>query len=130
LLTSSSGSKCKFSHDLNVGRKVEKVNLYEDQREEKKKDLMDTWDEEKLRNVVTQNAKGQRTTTDVSGYIPSAPYQARADRGRLFANSLFKLSRTRNMDGCKCDRFPREMSPDDCSWECVSRLNPIPVAEH
>jgi hypothetical protein len=27
--------KCKFSHDLNVGRKVEKKNLYEDSREEK-----------------------------------------------------------------------------------------------
>lgn len=29
------GSKCKFSHDLEVGRKVEKKNLYEDSREEK-----------------------------------------------------------------------------------------------
>src|SRR6202043_1352142 len=29
------GTKCKFSHDLNVGRKVEKKNLYEDSREEK-----------------------------------------------------------------------------------------------
>lgn len=29
------GTKCKFSHDLNVGRKVEKKNLYEDGREEK-----------------------------------------------------------------------------------------------
>ncbi|KAG6820089.1 hypothetical protein H0H93_005518 [Arthromyces matolae] len=29
------GSKCKFSHDPNVGRKVEKKNLYEDSREEK-----------------------------------------------------------------------------------------------
>lgn len=29
------GTKCKFSHDLNVGRKVEKKNLYEDTREEK-----------------------------------------------------------------------------------------------
>jgi hypothetical protein len=29
------GSKCKFSHDVNVGRKVEKKNLYEDDREEK-----------------------------------------------------------------------------------------------
>jgi hypothetical protein len=29
------GVKCKFSHDLNVGRKVEKKNLYEDDREEK-----------------------------------------------------------------------------------------------
>ena len=32
-----SGNKCKFSHDPNVGRKVEKVNLYEDTREDKKK---------------------------------------------------------------------------------------------
>jgi len=31
------GGKCKFSHDLNVGRKVEKKNLYEDGREEKMK---------------------------------------------------------------------------------------------
>jgi hypothetical protein len=31
------GNKCKFSHDLNVGRKVEKKNLYEDNREDKMK---------------------------------------------------------------------------------------------
>lgn len=31
------GNKCKFSHDLNVGRKVEKKNLYEDSREDKMK---------------------------------------------------------------------------------------------
>lgn len=29
------GSKCKFSHDLDIGRKVDKKNLYEDSREEK-----------------------------------------------------------------------------------------------
>lgn len=29
------GSKCKFSHDMDVGRKVEKKNLYEDSREDK-----------------------------------------------------------------------------------------------
>ena len=29
------GNKCKFSHDLDVGRKVEKKNLYQDNREEK-----------------------------------------------------------------------------------------------
>lgn len=29
------GNKCKFSHDLNVDRKVEKKNLYEDSREDK-----------------------------------------------------------------------------------------------
>ncbi len=31
------GNKCKFSHDLNVGRKVEKKDLYSDTREEKLK---------------------------------------------------------------------------------------------
>jgi hypothetical protein len=35
--TCDKGTKCKFSHDLNVGRKVEKKNLYEDSREEKLK---------------------------------------------------------------------------------------------
>ncbi|RSH90679.1 hypothetical protein EHS25_001284 [Saitozyma podzolica] len=59
------GSKCKFSHDPNVGRKTEKVNIYADQREEKAKDLMETWDEEKLRSVVTENGRKQRTTTDI-----------------------------------------------------------------
>lgn len=29
------GTKCKFSHDKNVERKVDKKNLYEDSREEK-----------------------------------------------------------------------------------------------
>ena len=29
------GSKCKFSHDRDVGRRVEKRNLYEDNREDK-----------------------------------------------------------------------------------------------
>jgi Zinc finger C-x8-C-x5-C-x3-H type (and similar) len=29
------GSKCKFSHDRDVGRRVEKKNLYEDAREDK-----------------------------------------------------------------------------------------------
>lgn len=35
--TCEKGNKCKFSHDLDVGRKVEKKNLYEDSREEKMK---------------------------------------------------------------------------------------------
>ena len=33
--TCEKGNKCKFSHDINVGRKVEKKNLYADTREEK-----------------------------------------------------------------------------------------------
>ena len=35
--TCEKGTKCKFSHDMNIGRKVEKKNLYEDSREEKAK---------------------------------------------------------------------------------------------
>jgi len=59
------GTKCKFSHDLDVGRKVEKKNLYEDNREEKMQDTMETWDEEKLRTVVLSKAGNPRTTTDI-----------------------------------------------------------------
>ncbi|KAI0719382.1 hypothetical protein C8T65DRAFT_636526 [Cerioporus squamosus] len=59
------GNKCKFSHDVNVGRKVEKKNLYEDSREDKMKDTMENWDEEKLRNVVLSKSGNPRTTTDI-----------------------------------------------------------------
>ncbi|CAA7269524.1 unnamed protein product [Cyclocybe aegerita] len=63
--TCEKGNKCKFSHDVNVGRKVEKKNLYEDSREDKMADTMDNWDEEKLRSVVLSKAGNPRTTTDI-----------------------------------------------------------------
>jgi len=59
------GSKCKFSHDLDVGRKVEKKNLYEDSREEKMTDTMENWDEAKLRSVVLSKHGNPRTMTDI-----------------------------------------------------------------
>jgi len=60
------GAKCKFSHDPNVGRKVEKRNVYEDGREDNKlEDTMDKWDEEKLRSVVLSKAGNPKTTTDI-----------------------------------------------------------------
>ncbi|KAL1404985.1 Translation machinery-associated protein 46 [Vanrija albida] len=61
------GNKCKFSHDRNVERKIEKLNVYEDARakDDKKADTMDTWDDDKLKDVVNQNGKKQRTTTDI-----------------------------------------------------------------
>jgi len=59
------GNKCKFSHDLDVGRKVEKKNLYEDSREDMMKDTMDQWDEEKLREVVLSKHGNPKTTTDI-----------------------------------------------------------------
>ncbi|KAL8931136.1 MAG: hypothetical protein Q9208_000240 [Pyrenodesmia sp. 3 TL-2023] len=62
------GKKCKFSHDLSVERKGEKKNLYQDTREqeeeERKKDDMAEWDEEKLRQVVLSKHGNPKTTTD------------------------------------------------------------------
>lgn len=62
------GKKCKFSHDLDVGKKVSKRDVYQDTRdqeaEDKEKDKMDDWDEEKLRKVVLSKHGNPRTTTD------------------------------------------------------------------
>ena len=45
------GGKCKYSHDLNVERKGEKIDLYSDQREGEE-DNMEEWDQAKLEEVV------------------------------------------------------------------------------
>lgn len=45
------GFKCKFSHDLNVERKGEKIDLYSDQRDGEE-DTMEDWDQDKLEQVV------------------------------------------------------------------------------
>ena len=61
------GKNCKFSHDLNVERKADKIDLYTDTREEAKKDdTMDKWDQDKLEEVVqTKHGKNPATTTDI-----------------------------------------------------------------
>ncbi|KAI0034378.1 hypothetical protein K488DRAFT_45645 [Vararia minispora EC-137] len=59
------GNKCKFSHNRDVERKMDKKNLYEDSRDEKLQDTMDKWDEEKLRKVVLSKHGNPRTTTDI-----------------------------------------------------------------
>jgi hypothetical protein len=48
------GNKCKYSHDLSVERKGEKIDIYSDQRDGG--DTMDEWDQETLEKVVA--AKG------------------------------------------------------------------------
>ncbi|KAG6551266.1 hypothetical protein Mapa_007192 [Marchantia paleacea] len=48
------GFKCKYSHDLGVERKGEKIDLYSDQRDN---DGMEEWDQETLEKVV--ESKGQ-----------------------------------------------------------------------
>lgn len=66
--TCEKGKKCKFSHDLEAGRKTHKRDLYVDERlaekEEKEKDKMEDWDEEKLRKVVLSKHGNPKTTTD------------------------------------------------------------------
>lgn len=52
------GAKCKFSHDLTIERKSEKRSLYLDTRGE---DSMDTWDENKLLEVVQKKHGAQNT---------------------------------------------------------------------
>lgn len=63
------GKKCKFSHDLDVERKTQKRSLYADddkelEKEQKEKDEMADWDEEKLRKVVMSKHGNPKTTTD------------------------------------------------------------------
>ncbi|KAL8716837.1 MAG: hypothetical protein Q9225_005863, partial [Loekoesia sp. 1 TL-2023] len=66
--TCEKGKKCKFSHDLAVERRGEKKNVYQDTREkeeeERKKDDMADWDEDKLRSVVLSKHGNPKTTTD------------------------------------------------------------------
>lgn len=68
--TCEKGKRCKFSHDLAVERRGEKKNLYQDTREggeeeeDRKKDDMADWDEDKLRQVVLSKHGNPKTTTE------------------------------------------------------------------
>ncbi|KAH7446796.1 hypothetical protein KP509_01G076400 [Ceratopteris richardii] len=57
------GFKCKYSHDLNVERKGEKIDLYSDQRDA----TMEDWDQETLEQVVESKNKeySQNKPTDI-----------------------------------------------------------------
>ena len=66
------GDKCKFSHDLAMERRAEKRSLYCDMRqdddESKAADTMDTWDDDKLKQVVEKkhgSSTANRPTTDI-----------------------------------------------------------------
>lgn len=61
------GFKCKFSHDLNVQRKGEKIDIYSDKRDGEEEDTMDDWDQETLEKVIaSKNADYQQNKpTDI-----------------------------------------------------------------
>jgi len=56
------GDRCKYSHNIDQGRKSEKIDIYTDRRniseeeekQEKENDTMDKWDQEKLERVVDE----------------------------------------------------------------------------
>ncbi|GMP68785.1 hypothetical protein CsSME_00028280 [Camellia sinensis var. sinensis] len=58
------GFKCKFSHDLNVQRKGEKIDIYSDKRD---KETMEDWDQETLEKVVEskKNEYNQNKPTEI-----------------------------------------------------------------
>ncbi|KAK1562697.1 hypothetical protein Q3G72_015834 [Acer saccharum] len=58
------GFKCKFSHDLNIQRKGEKIDLYSDKRDQ---ESMEDWDQETLEKVVESkvNEYKQNKPTDI-----------------------------------------------------------------
>ncbi|OIW12214.1 hypothetical protein TanjilG_28622 [Lupinus angustifolius] len=58
------GFKCKFSHDLNVQRKGEKIDIYSDKRDD---ETMEDWDQETLEKVVEskKNEYNQNKPTDI-----------------------------------------------------------------
>lgn len=59
------GFKCKFSHDLNVQRKGEKIDIYSDKRDNE--ETMEDWDQETLEKMVEskKNEYQQNKPTDI-----------------------------------------------------------------
>eukprot|EP01025_Chloroclados_australasicus_P020675 TRINITY_DN2180_c0_g2_i7.p2 TRINITY_DN2180_c0_g2~~TRINITY_DN2180_c0_g2_i7.p2 ORF type:complete len:420 (-),score=111.08 TRINITY_DN2180_c0_g2_i7:340-1599(-) len=60
------GYKCKYSHDLTVGMKSKKIDLYTDRRDagDKEEEGMEDWDQETLEKVVKEKhgeEKGPKT---------------------------------------------------------------------
>jgi hypothetical protein len=68
--------RCRFSHDLNVGRKTEKASIYEDQREQKNQGMED-WSQNDLEEAITKqegshNANLNRQTDIVCKFFLEA----------------------------------------------------------
>lgn len=74
------GKKCKFSHDLEIEKKSEEIDIYTDQRvqifdQNAEEDDMSKWDEKKLSEVIkTQEGKykNQKPTEIICKYFIDA----------------------------------------------------------
>ncbi|MBA0849833.1 hypothetical protein Goshw_021241, partial [Gossypium schwendimanii] len=65
------GFKCKFSHDLNVQRKGEKIDIYSDKRDQ---ETMEDWDQATLEKVVESKGKEyqQNKPTDIRAKLKTS----------------------------------------------------------
>lgn len=62
------GDKCKFGHDLTLGKKSGKISLHADRRDDeldKKDDDIANWDQDKLESVVQSKAGKQTNRTEI-----------------------------------------------------------------
>ncbi|CAK9164766.1 unnamed protein product [Ilex paraguariensis] len=64
------GFKCKFSHDLNVQRKGEKIDIYSDKRDTEN-ETMEDWDQETLEKIVESksNEYQKNKPTDIVSHF-------------------------------------------------------------
>jgi len=81
----------QFSHDLNVGRKVDKADIYTDARAD---DTMDKWDDAKLKSVVLSKHGNAKTTTECVG--PSAMSLTRAASSASSSSTRSRSQSTRD----------------------------------
>lgn len=135
------GYKCKFSHDLNIQRKGEKIDIYSDKRDEGNLcnmsiativsfllsfnkqlnfyvvlialDTMDEWDQEMLEKVVESKGKeyNQNKPTDIVYF--HIPFNLLQHTSSFMLLSLHLLVRSQLF--CFCCPFTCLMLPDNCN---------------
>lgn len=73
------GDKCKYSHNLEQGRKSEKIDIYTDRRMvEEKEESMDTWDQDKLEKVIESRHGGSnKLKTTIVSHSTHFPYSCK-----------------------------------------------------
>ncbi len=59
------GDKCKYSHDEQAGRKGAKLDVYQDRRASPQEETNEDWDDEKLRNVISEKHAGQKIQSQI-----------------------------------------------------------------